>query len=251
MNDNNNSTDSNYVEGRNSVLELLRSDKTIDKILIAPDLMDKLRDITTLAKDRGVIVAACDRRKLDNLSQTKSHQGVMASVAARDYVSLEDILEVARSRDEKPFIIICDGITDPHNLGAIIRSAESAGAHGVVIPKRRAVGLTSVVSKSSAGALEHIGVCKVANIASTIDTLKKQGVWIFGAEASNEMTMYNADFKGSTAIVIGSEGDGISNIVSKSCDFLVNIPMCGKINSLNASVACGVLLYEVVRQRLG
>lgn len=245
-----NISENNYVEGRNSVLELLRSDRTVDKVLIAPDLIDKLRDITTLAKQKGVVIASCDRRKLDTLSQTKSHQGVMAQVSAMDYISLEDILEVARSRDEKPFIIICDGITDPHNLGAIIRSAESAGAHGIIIPKRRAVGLTSVVSKSSAGALEHIGVCKVANIASTIDVLKKQGVWIFGAEACNDMTMYDADFKGSCAIVIGSEGEGISKIVAKSCDFLVNIPMKGKVNSLNASVACGVLLYEVVRQRL-
>lgn len=241
--------ENNYVEGRNAVLELLRSDKNVDKLYIAPDLKPKLRDITTVAKEKGVVIVECDRRKLDTMSITKNHQGVMAQPSARDYISIDDMLKIAEDRDERPFIIVCDGITDPHNLGAIIRSAESAGAHGVIIPKRRAVGLTAVVAKSSAGALEHIGVARVSNIAQTLETLKEKGVWIFGADASGDTELYSADFKGSTAIVIGSEGDGISSIVRKTCDFIVSIPMCGKINSLNASVACGVLLYEAVRKR--
>lgn len=248
-NKNEQQTENNYIEGRNAVLELLRAEKSIDKIYIAPDLMSKLKDITTLARSQNIVLVECDRRKLDFMSVTKTHQGVIAQPSARDYVSVTDILEIAKNKDEKPFIVICDGITDPHNLGAIIRSAESAGAHGVIIPKRRAVGLTAVVSKSSAGALEHIAISRVSNIAQTIETLKENGVWIFGADANSDVELYNADFVGSTAIVIGSEGDGISNIVRKNCDFIVSIPMCGKINSLNASVACGVLLYEAVRQR--
>lgn len=245
-----NTISQNYVVGRNAVIELLRAEKSIDKIYIAPDLISKLRDITTLAKNQGVVVVECDRRKLDTMSPDLSHQGVIAQPSCRDYISVEDILEVAISRDEKPFIVVCDGITDPHNLGAIIRSAESAGAHGVIIPKRRAVGLTSVVAKSSAGALEHIGIARVSNIAQTIELLKSKNVWIFGADAGGDTTLYDADFVGSTAIVIGAEGDGISKIVRKSCDFIVSIPMNGKINSLNASVACGVILYEAVRKRL-
>ncbi|MFI3226245.1 MAG: 23S rRNA (guanosine(2251)-2'-O)-methyltransferase RlmB [Clostridia bacterium] len=244
-----NVVENNYVEGRNAVIELLRAEKSIDKIYIAPDLISKLKDITTLARQQNVVIVECDRRKLDTMSITKTHQGVMAQPSARDYVTIKDILDVADQRGEKPFIIVCDGITDPHNLGAIIRSAESAGAHGVIISKRRAVGLTAVVAKSSAGALEHIGVARVSNIAQTLEMLKENGVWIFGADADGDKNLYDADFVGSSAIVIGSEGDGISKIVRKTCDFIVSIPMCGKINSLNASVACGVLLYEAVRQR--
>ena len=249
LNKNENQTENNYVEGRNAVLELLRAEKSIDKIYIAPDLMPKLKDITTLARNQNIVLVECDRRKLDTMSNTKSHQGVIAQPSARDYISVKDMLDLAKSKDEKPFIIVCDGITDPHNLGAIIRSAESAGAHGVIIPKRRAVGLTAVVAKSSAGALEHIGIARVSNIAQTLESLKDSGVWIFGADADGDKNLYEADFIGSCAIVIGSEGDGISKIVRKTCDFIVSIPMCGKINSLNASVACGVLLYETVRQR--
>lgn len=244
-----NQVENNYIEGRNAVIELLRAKKAIDKIYIAPDLIKKLKDITTLAREQGVVVVECDRKKLDFMSVTKSHQGVVAQPSAREYQSVEEILQIAKDREEKPFIVVCDGITDPHNLGAIIRSAESAGAHGVIIPKRRAVGLTAVVAKSSAGALEHIAVAKVSNIAQTLENLKENGVWIFGADANADKNLYDADFLGATAIVIGAEGDGISKIVRKTCDFIVNIPMCGKINSLNASVACGVLLYEAVRQR--
>ncbi len=239
----------NYIEGRNAVLELLKTDKCIDKIYIASDLIGKVKEINTIAKEKGIVISSVDRRKLDQLSETKSHQGVIASVASVDYVEINDILKVAEEKGEKPFIIVCDGITDPHNLGAIIRSAESAGAHGIIIPKRRAVGLNSVVSKSSAGALHHIGVCKVVNISQAIDELKERGVWIFGADADGDKNIYDADFVGASAIVIGSEGEGISKNVRKNCDFIVSIPMKGKINSLNASVACGVLLYEVVRQR--
>lgn len=241
--------ENNYIEGRNAVLEALKAELTMDKLYIATDLKDKLRDITKLAKDQGVVISAVDRRKLDAMSSTKNHQGVIASMSAVEYITVEEILKKAEEKDEKPFIIVCDGITDPHNLGAIIRSAESAGAHGIIIPKRRAVGINAVVSKSSAGALAHIGVCKVSNIAQTIEKLKDLGVWIFGADANGDTNLYQADFKGATAIVIGSEGEGMSKIVEKSCDFLVSIPMNGKVNSLNASVACGVLLYEVVRKR--
>lgn len=239
----------NYIEGRNAVLEALKAEMTIDKLYIADDLKDKLRDITSLAKNQGVVISAVDRRKLDALSTTKSHQGVILSLSNVDYISIDDILNTAEKKGEKPFIIVCDGITDPHNLGAIIRSAESAGAHGIIIPKRRAVGVNAVVAKSSAGALAHIGICKVTNISQAITELKEKGVWIFGAEAFGETSLYDADFCGATALVIGSEGEGISKNVLKTCDFTVNIPMKGKVNSLNASVACAVLIYEVLRKR--
>lgn len=239
----------NYIEGRNAVLEALRANLTIDKLYIATDLKDKLRDFTSLAKEQGVVISAVDRRKLDSMSETKSHQGVIASLANTEYITIDDILKVANDKNEKPFIIVCDGITDPHNLGAIIRSAESAGVHGIIIPKRRSAGINAIVSKSSAGALAHIGICKVTNISTAIDELKDKGVWIFGAEACGETSLYSADFIGSTALVIGSEGDGISKNVLKACDFVVSIPMQGKVNSLNASVASAVLMYEVVRKR--
>lgn len=233
--------------GRNAVIELIKSGRAIDKLYIARDLNGRMTDIISLAKASNIIISYCDRRKLDSLST--AHQGIIAMAAAKEYVEIDDILNVAKERGENPLIVICDGITDPHNLGAIIRSAETAGAHGVIIPKRRSAGLSDVSSKSSAGALEHIAVCKVGNIINAIDELKNKGVWIFGADGSGNTDMLKADFKGSSAIVIGSEGSGISALTRKNCDFLVSIKLKGKINSLNASTAAAVLLFRAAYQR--
>lgn len=238
-------------EGRNAVMELLRAGRTVDKLFIAPDQNGRMADIVALAKQAGAVITQVDRRKLDAMSETGVHQGVIAQAAAHEYVSLDDILQTAADRGENPLILICDGLTDPHNLGAVIRSAETAGAHGVVIPKRRSVGLTATAAKASAGAMEHIGVARVTNLAAAIDEMKEKGVWIFGADAGGDKQLYDADFVGSTAIVIGSEGNGLSRIVREKCDFIVSIPMKGKVNSLNASAAAAVLLYEAVRQRIG
>ncbi len=237
-------------EGRNAVMELLRAGKTVDKLYVAPDQNGRMADLIAMAKEAGAVITECDRRKLDAMSETGVHQGVIAQAAAHEYVSLDDILQVARERGEQPLILVCDGLTDPHNLGAVIRSAETAGAHGVVIPKRRSVGLTATAAKASAGAIEHIGVARVTNLAAAIDELKENGVWVFGADAGGDRQLYDADFAGAAAIVIGSEGAGLSRIVREKCDFIVSIPMRGRINSLNASAAAAVLLYEAVRQRL-
>ena len=238
-------------EGRNAVMELLRAGRTVDKLFVAPDQNGRMADIIAMARQTGAVVTQVDRRKLDAMSETGVHQGVIAQAAAHAYVSLDDILQTAADRGEAPLILICDGLTDPHNLGAVIRSAETAGAHGVVIPKRRSVGLTATAAKASAGAIEHIGVARVTNLAAAIDELKEKGVWIFGADAGGDRQLYDADFVGSAAIVIGSEGNGLSRIVRDKCDFIVSIPMKGKVNSLNASAAAAVLLYEAVRQRIG
>ena len=238
-------------EGRDAVMELLRAGRTVDKLFVAPDQNGRMADILAMAKQAGAVITQVDRRKLDAMSETGVHQGVIAQAAAHAYVSLDDILQTAADRGEQPLILICDGLTDPHNLGAVIRSAETAGAHGVVIPKRRSVGLTATAAKASAGAIEHIGVARVTNLAAAIDELKEKGVWVFGADAGGDKQLYDADFAGSTAIVIGSEGNGLSRIVREKCDFIVSIPMKGKVNSLNASAAAAVLLYEAVRQRIG
>ena len=238
------------IEGRNALTEALRSGRTIDKVFIAAGETDRgLQRLAADAKEAGAVVVPVDRRKLDAMSQSHAHQGVIALVAAREYFSVEDILEEAASRGETPLIVICDELSDPHNLGAILRSAECAGAHGVIIPKRRSVGLTAVVAKASAGAVEYMKVARVTNITATIEELKKQGVWIFGTAAEGSIPMYQADLKGPAAIVIGSEGDGMSRLVRQSCDVTVSIPMKGKISSLNASNAASILLYEAVRQR--
>ncbi|MGM9648344.1 MAG: 23S rRNA (guanosine(2251)-2'-O)-methyltransferase RlmB [Butyricicoccaceae bacterium] len=236
-------------EGRNAVTELLRAGKTVDKLFVSADVRGRMADICAMAKQAGAVIVECDRRKLDAMSETGVHQGVIAQAAAHEYVSVADLLEVARARGEQPFLLLCDGLTDPHNLGAVIRSAETAGAHGVIIPKRRSVGLTATAAKASAGAIEHIGVARVTNLAATIDELKDAGVWVFGADAGGDKNLYEADFVGATAIVIGSEGSGLSRIVREKCDFIVSIPMKGRVNSLNASAAAAVLLYEAVRQR--
>jgi 23S rRNA (guanosine2251-2'-O)-methyltransferase len=239
------------LEGRNALTEALKSGRTIDKVFIAAGDTDKaLQRLVAQAKEAGAVVVPVDRRKLDAMSVTRAHQGVITLAAAHEYATIADILEEARSRGEEPLIVICDELTDPHNLGAILRTAECAGAHGVIIPKRRSVGLTAVVAKASAGAVEYMKVARVTNITSAIEELKKQGVWIFGTAAEGSVPMYQADLKGAAAIVIGNEGDGMSRLVQSACDVTVHIPMKGRITSLNASVAASVLLYEAVRQRL-
>ena len=240
------------LEGRNALTEALRSGRTIDKVFIASGDTDRgLQRLAAQAKEAGAVIVPVDRRKLDQMSTTHSHQGVIALCAARDYFSIDEILEEAASRGEAPLIVICDELADPHNLGAILRSAECAGAHGVIIPKRRSVGLTATVAKASAGAVEYMKVARVTNITAAIEELKKKGVWVFGTAAEGSIPMYQADLKGPAAIVIGAEGDGMSRLVRQSCDVTVHIPMKGRITSLNASVAASILLYEAVRQRLG
>ena len=238
------------LEGRNALQEALRSGRTIDKVFIADGDTDRgLQRLAAEAKDAGAVVVSVDRRKLDAMSFTHAHQGVIALAAAHAYFTVDDILEEAASRGEAPLIVICDELSDPHNLGAILRSAECAGAHGVIIPKRRSAGLTAVVAKTSAGAVSYIPVARVANIPSLLKDLKKQGVWVFGTAADGTADLYTADLKGPAAIVIGSEGSGMTRLVSENCDFLVSIPMKGRISSLNASAAAAILLYEAVRQR--
>jgi len=239
------------LEGRNALQEALKAGRTIDKVFIAMGDTDRgLQRLAAEAKEAGAVVVPVDRRKLDNMSTTHSHQGIIALAAAHDYCTIDDILEEAASRGENALIVICDELSDPHNLGAIMRSAECAGAHGVIIPKRRSVGLTATVAKASAGAVEYMKVARVTNINSAIQELKDKGVWIFGTAAEGSVPMYKADLTGPTAIVIGNEGDGMSQLVRKNCDCLVHIPMKGKISSLNASAAASILLYEAVRQRL-
>lgn len=240
----------NMLEGRNAVTEALSAGRTIDKLFVADGDTDRaLARICAMAKQAGVVVVPTDRRKLDYMSATGAHQGVIAMVAAHDYASIDDILKKAQDAGEPPLIVICDELSDPHNLGAIIRTAECAGAHGIIIPKRRSVGLTAVVGKASAGALEYMPVARVSNITAAIDTLKKAGVWVYGTAAEGDTTLYKADLKSAAAIVIGNEGEGMSRLVSERCDFKVSIPMKGSISSLNASAAAAIMLYEAVRQR--
>ena len=240
----------NMLEGRNAVTEVLSAGRTIDKLFVADGDTDRaLARICAMAKQAGAVVVPTDRRKLDYMSATGAHQGVIAMVAAHDYASIDDILKKAQDAGEPPLIVICDELSDPHNLGAIIRTAECAGAHGIIIPKRRSVGLTAVVGKASAGALEYMPVARVSNITAAIDTLKKAGVWVYGTAAEGDTTLYKADLKSAAAIVIGNEGEGMSRLVSERCDFKVSIPMKGSISSLNASAAAAIMLYEAVRQR--
>ena len=238
------------IEGRNAVTEALRAGTPIDKIFLARGETDSaLAHIAAAARDRGIVVVECDRKKLDFMSRTHSHQGVIAQAAVREYASVDDILNAAREKGEPPLIVVCDELSDPHNLGAVIRTAECAGAHGVIIPKRRSAGLTAVVAKTSAGAVSHIPVARVPNLPALLKELKDEGVWVFGTAADGDRLLYDADLKGPAAIVIGSEGDGMGRLVSQQCDFRVSIPMKGKLNSLNASAAAAILLYEAVRQR--
>ena len=239
------------IEGRNAVSEALKSGRTLDKVFVADGDTDRaLSRLAALAREAGAAVVQVDRRRLDQMSQTHAHQGIIAQAAAHSYATVEEILQRAAERGEAPLLILCDELTDPHNLGAILRTAECAGALGVIIPKRRSVGLTAVVAKTSAGAVEHMPVARVANLVSAIEDLKRQGIWVFGTDAAGTTDLYHADFQGPTAIVIGSEGFGMSRLVAERCDLLLSIPMKGQINSLNASSAAAVLLYEAVRQRL-
>ena len=239
------------VLGRNAVIEALKSDRTIECLYVSKgDLEGSIKVALGLAKDKGVVVKEADRRKLDTMCEGLNHQGIVAKVTPFKYCEVNDILEYAKRKDEKPFIVILDEIEDPHNLGSIIRTAELCGVHGIIIPKRRNVGVTSTVYKCSAGAIEHMRIAKVTNINATIDILKEQGIWIYGADIDGTDYSYNTDFSGPCALIIGSEGKGISNLTLKKCDLLVKIPMIGKINSLNASVAGGIMMYEVLKGRL-
>ena len=238
------------IEGRNAVIEALRSGENIDKIYLAKGETDKtLGHIASRAREKGIVVVEADRRKLDGMSRTHAHQGVIALAAMREYVSVQSLLDAAAEKGEAPLLVVCDEISDPHNLGAILRTAECAGAHGVIIPKNRAVGLTATVARTSAGALNYTPVAKVTNLAKTIEELKKEGMWFVCADMGGT-TMYQLDLKGAIGLVIGNEGEGVGRLVKEKCDMIASIPMKGDIDSLNASVAAGVLAYEIVRQRL-
>lgn len=240
------------IEGRNAVIEALRAGTPMDKVYIAKGETDSaLGHIAAKAKAAGIAVVDCDRRKLDAMSVTHSHQGVIAIAAVREYADVEDILNAAQEKGEAPLIVVCDELSDPHNLGAVIRTAECAGAHGVIIPKRRSAGLTAVVAKTSAGAVSHVPVARVANLTACLKELKQAGIWVYGTAVNARQSIYQADLKGPAAIVIGSEGTGMGRLVAETCDVLLSIPMKGKLNSLNASAAAAILLYEAVRQRLG
>lgn len=239
------------IEGRNAVIETLKSNKTIEQVFIANgEISGSVNTILRLAKEKRVVVKRVDRKKLDRLSQTGSHQGVIAQVTPYEYCSVEDILQFAKEKGEEEFIVILDQIEDPHNFGSIIRTAETCGVHGIIIPKRRNVGVTPTVYKTSAGAVEHMKIAKVSNINNVIDELKKHSIWVYGADMRGESYCFDSKLNGRLALVIGSEGKGISKLTKDKCDVLVKIPMVGKISSLNASVAGGILMYEVLKQRI-
>ena len=240
--------DNGLVIGRNAVRELLKSDRTIDKLLVQRgERTGSIVVLVAQAIEKGIPVVETDKAKLDAMAGFAPHQGVIAQASEKEYCTVEDILSAAREKNEPPFIVLCDGVTDPYNLGAIIRSAVCCGAHGLVIPKRRASGLTPLVTKASAGAIEHLPIAKVANIANTVEQLKKEGVWVFAAEAGGP-NVYDTDFTGPCAIVMGSEGDGVSQSVVKACDGIVSIPIYGEVNSFNVSAATAIILAEVARQ---
>ncbi len=243
-------SEENIIEGKNAVTEAIRAGRALDKVFLVRGSSDRaLAFIASSAKAAGAVVTECDRRKLDGMSQTGAHQGVIAVAAAREYCALEDILDRARQLGQAPFVVVCDGLEDPRNLGAVVRCAECVGAHGVVIPKHRSAGLTAAADKASAGAAEHMLVARVPNLPAALDQLKKEGLWIYGAEAGGESPLWKTDMKGPICLVIGSEGSGMSRLVRERCDFVMSIPLLGKVNSLNASAAAAVLLYEIVRQR--
>ena len=251
INENYEESKSLVIEGRNAVLEALRSGKPMDKLYVLDGCQDgPIRTIVRDAKKHDVILQFVTKERLNKLSETGKHQGVIAHAAAYEYAQVEDMLELAKSRGEDPFIFLLDNIEDPHNLGAIIRTANLAGAHGVIIPKRRAVGLTATVARTSAGALNYTPVARVTNLKKTVEDLKKQGLWFVCADMDGTV-MYDLDLKGPIGLVIGNEGEGVSRLMKENCDFVAGIPMKGDIDSLNASVAAGVLAYEIVRQRLG
>lgn len=237
------------IEGRNPVIEALKNKRDIEKILVNKESKEgSIKKIIALAKDNNIIIQNVDRHKLDEMSESHSHQGVIAITSEYKYFEIDEILNIPREKGEDPFFIILDGITDPHNLGSIIRTADAVGAHGIIIPKRRSVHITPIVAKASAGAVEYVPVCKVTNIVNTIKYLKDNGLWIAAVDMDGD-TFYNQNLSGPLALVIGSEGEGISRLVKQNCDFTVSMPMSGNVTSLNASVAGGILLYEVYRQR--
>ncbi|MGM9615119.1 MAG: 23S rRNA (guanosine(2251)-2'-O)-methyltransferase RlmB [Oscillospiraceae bacterium] len=244
-------SEENIIEGKNAVIEAIRAGRPLDKIFLVRGSRDKaLGFIASNARNAGITVTECDRRKLDAMSATNgAHQGVVAVAAAREYCAVEDILALAQERGEDPFVVVCDGLEDPRNLGAVIRTAECAGAHGVIIPRHHSAGITAAADKASAGAAEHMLIARVANLTGTLQELKKAGLWVYGAEANGESALWHTDMKGPVCLVIGSEGQGLSRLVRENCDFVMTIPMAGRVNSLNASVAAALLLYEVVRQR--
>lgn len=239
------------VEGRNAVIELLKSDRTIEQIFIAKGKMEgSINKILGLAKDKGIIVKEVDRKKLDLMSETKVHQGVIAQITPFKYSTVDEILDFANKKGEQAFIVILDELEDPHNLGSIVRTAELCGVHGIIIPKRRNVGVTATVYKASVGAIEYMKIAKVSNINNTIDELKAKNIWVYGADINGVEYSYETDFSGACAVIIGNEGKGMSKLTKNKCDKLVKIPMIGKINSLNASVAGGIMMYEVLKGRL-
>ncbi len=239
------------IEGRNSVLELLESGKDVNKIFVTRgEKHGSINKILGIAKERKIIVVEKDKKQMDEMAQEENYQGVIAIVPPFEYVEISDILQVAKERNEDPFVIVLDGIEDPHNLGSIIRTAETAGVHGVIIPKRRAASVNSTVNKASAGAVEHMKIARVTNISDAIEELKQAGLWVCGTAVDTNKYYYNQDLTGPLAIVIGNEGKGIGEKVKKNCDFLVKIPMKGKIQSLNASVSTGIVIYESVKQRI-
>lgn len=250
MEENRTKTNENKIEGRNAVLEAFRSGKPVDKLYVLDGCQDgPVRTIIREARKHDTLIQFVEKERLSQLSETGHHQGVIAFTAAYEYSEVSDMLELARKKGENPFLILLDNIEDPHNLGAIIRTANLAGAHGVIIPKRRAVGLTATVAKTSAGALNYTPVAKVTNLKKTMEDLKKEGLWFVCADMGGE-TMYDLNLTGPIGLVIGNEGEGVSRLVRETCDFIASIPMKGEIDSLNASVAAGVLAYEIVRQRL-
>lgn len=239
------------IEGRNSVLELLESGKDVNKIFVTRgEKHGSINKILGIAKERKIIVVEKDKKQMDEMAQEENYQGVIAIVPPFEYVEISDILEVAKERNEDPFVIVLDGIEDPHNLGSIIRTAETAGVHGIIIPKRRAASVNSTVNKASAGAVEHMKIARVTNISDAIEELKQAGLWVCGTAVDTNKYYYNQDLTGPLAIVIGNEGKGIGEKVKKNCDFLVKIPMKGKVQSLNASVSTGIVVYEAVKQRI-
>ncbi len=238
------------IIGRNAVAEALRSGREIDSLLIARgDRSGSLGKLIAMSREKGIVVKEVDKKKLDFMCGDGNHQGVAAFAAAHAYADVEDIFRAAEEKGEKPFIIVCDEIEDPHNLGAIIRSADASGAHGVIIPKRRNAGLSYAVGKTSAGAIEYVPVARVANLPSLLDELKERGLWVYGADMDGQ-SWHQTDFSGGVALVIGSEGKGLGRLVKEKCDVIVSLPMKGQVNSLNASVAAGILMFEVAKQRL-
>ncbi|MBE7066008.1 MAG: 23S rRNA (guanosine(2251)-2'-O)-methyltransferase RlmB [Ruminococcaceae bacterium] len=247
---NNNTDNTEILYGRNPVIEALKSGVSVNKLLIAQgDNSGSMKVILSLARERQLVYQSVDKKKLDDICGHKNHQGVVMYISAGEYADVSDILDRAREKNEPPFILILDEIQDPHNLGAMIRTAEACGVHGIIIPKRRSVQLTGAVAKASAGALAHMLIARVPNLPNVIDELKKDGVWIAGTDASGDTEFFKADFKGPIGIVIGSEGYGIGELVRKKCDYIITIPMVGKVSSLNASVAAGLVMYEIFKER--